>query len=141
MKTQKLLVGTLIAGVAMFFLGWLVYGILLADFMAANMNSCNSRPMEEMVYWAIFLSNLVSGLLLTLVLNWSNSHTMLSGLKIGAFVGLLIGLSLDLGMYSMTTMFLNPMAIFVDVLCSAVMYGVTGAIAAMALGKKAGASA
>ncbi len=141
MKTQKLLVGTLIAGVAMFFLGWLVYGILLADFMAANMNSCNSRPMEEMVYWAIFLSNLVSGLLLTLVLNWSNSHTMLSGLKTGAFVGLLIGLSLDLGMYSMTTMFLNPMAIVVDVLCSAIMYGVVGAIVAMAVGKKAEASA
>lgn len=141
MKTQKLLVGTLAAGVAMFFLGWLIYGILLVDFMAANMNSGNSRPMEEMVFWAIFVSNLVSGLLLTLVLNWSNSLSLVSGFKTGAFVGLLIGLSLDLGMYAMTTMFLNPMAIVVDVLSSALMYGVAGAIVALAVGKKAQASA
>lgn len=135
MKTKKILIGALVGGVAMFFLGWLIYGMLLASFMEANCDNSNARPMEEMIWWAIIASNLIWGLLLAIVLDWAASFTMASGAKIGAVFGLLAGLGFDLGMYSMTTMFSNLTIIIIDSLSYSVMFAVTGALTAWVMGK------
>lgn len=89
MNTQ-FLKGTVFGGIVYFFLGWLVYGILLADFSLNNFNQCMNRPSTEMVWWAIVLSNLVYALFLTLMLKWSEASGWLDGLKTGALFGLLI---------------------------------------------------
>jgi len=135
METKKILIGTLIAGVAMFFLGWLIYGIALAGFMEANCDHSSARPMEEMIWWAMIASNFIWGLLLTLILNWSGSFTASAGAKIGAIVGLLCGLGFDLGMYSMTTIFSSPTVLIVDSLAYVVMFSITGALTALVMSK------
>ena len=135
MKTQRILIGTLIAGTAMFLSGWLIYGILLSGFMGENCNASNARPMEEMVWWAIIASNLVWGLLLTIILDWSGSLTIGSGAKVGAVLGLLTGLGFDLSMYAMTTMFSNFMIIVVDSLCYSLMFALTGLLTVWIMGK------
>ena len=132
---MKILKGTVIGGVAFFFLGWLVWGILLADVMTNLMDTSLNRPDTEMVWWAIILSNLVFAQLLTLILKWSGANGALDGLKIGALIGLLYALTVDLGMYSMTTMIKSVSGIVVDVLVYTVVTAVIGLIIVLTWGK------
>lgn len=73
---MKILKGTLIGGVLFFFMGWLIWGILLSGFMAENTNQAFNRPENEMVWWSLILSNLLLGLLMTLVLKWAGVTTV-----------------------------------------------------------------
>ena len=66
---MKILRGTIFGGISNFLLGWVIYGILLMGFLSANMNQCAARP-DEMIWWALILSNLSAALLLTLFLKW-----------------------------------------------------------------------
>jgi hypothetical protein len=133
MNTNKILVGGIVGGVAFFFLGWLIYGILLAGYMAANGNTCIMRPMDQMIWWALILSNLMWGFLLAVIFNWSKTNGWMEGAKKAAIFGLLIGLSIDLGYYAMSTMYLNMTAIVVDVIASVVMTTIGGAVIAKAM--------
>jgi hypothetical protein len=56
MNTKKILYGGITGGVAFFFLGWLIYGILLN--YEANQNQCAARPMDQFIWPALILSNL-----------------------------------------------------------------------------------
>lgn len=65
----KMLLDSLAAGVASFFIGWLVWGILVHGYYEANMNHFEGydRPMEQMNMLAMVLANLVTGL----IIGWS----------------------------------------------------------------------
>ncbi len=132
---MKILKGTVLGGIAFFLLGWLIYGILLMDFMAANMNSCMNMPEGKMVWWAMILSNLISALLLTLVLKWSGARKILDGLKTGALFGLLYGATIDLGYWSMTTMFKNLGIMLADIGVTTVYWALVGLIIVLLWGK------
>lgn len=131
---MKLLRGTVFGGITFFILGWLVYGILLAGFMAANSNACAARPNNEMVWWAIILSNLILGFLVSLILKWSGAKAIADGFKTGALIGLLIGLYVDLMSYSMTTMF-NFQAMLVDVVVFTCLIAIIGLVIVLTWGK------
>ena len=133
---MKIIRGTVFGGIAFFFLGWLVYGILLMDFMSANLNACANRPEAEMVWWAMILSNLVLALLLTIVLNWSRASGWMDGVKTGALFGFLMGLSMDLSFYSMTTMYNNVSVVIVDVIVYTVMLAIVGMVIVLLWGKE-----
>ena len=139
MKTNKILLGGITGGVTFLLLGWLVYGILLMDYMTANYNQCAMRPMEEMIWWAMILSNLAYGFLLSIVFSWSNTTGMMAGAKVAAIIGLLFAVSIDSGFYAMSSMFSNLTAVFVDIIAYTVMTAIGGAIVAwvMGMGKKA----
>jgi hypothetical protein len=141
MKTQKILAGTLVAGITMFLLGWLIYGVVLVDFMKEYCTNTNARPMDQMIWWALVASNFVSGWFLTLVLYWSGSFTAGAGIKIGAISGFLIGLSFDLSMYSMTTMFQSLLPVLVDVLSYSIISAIASALSAVVMSKVGKASA
>jgi hypothetical protein len=133
---MKILKGTLIGGIVFFLLGWLVYGILLADFMTSNYNQCAYRPMEEMVWWAMILSNLIYAYFLTLILKWTGAQGLLDGLKTGALVGLLFAATIDFSFYAMTTMFYNMGAILVDLIASTAMTAAIGIAIVLLWGKE-----
>jgi len=135
MKSKSVIAGTLVAGVLLFFLGWIIYGILLSDFMAANFNQGINKPTQEMVWWALIVSNLAWGLLTAVVLSWKGRLTAGEGAVTGAVIGMLVVLAFDLGMYSMTTMFSGLTAVGVDVICNGAMFAVAGAVAALVMGK------
>ncbi|MDO8928650.1 MAG: hypothetical protein Q7W54_06655 [Bacteroidota bacterium] len=136
METNKILLGGLAGGVAFFLLGWLIYGILLMDYSMANFNQCNVRPMEDMVWWAMILANLTSGLLFALIFSWSNTTGILNGAKVGGIIGLLFAVSIDLSFYAMTTTFLKASAILVDIVAYTVMSAIAGAVIAWVMGMK-----
>ena len=60
MKITKIVIGGIVGGISFFFLGWLIYGVLLMDFMSEFSNTTFNRPEEEMVWWAMILSNMAS---------------------------------------------------------------------------------
>ncbi|HAQ21440.1 MAG TPA: hypothetical protein DCR40_19750 [Prolixibacteraceae bacterium] len=132
---MKILKGTVIGGIVYFLLGWLVYGILLADFSLANYNQCAMRPMTDMIWWAMIVSNLVYALFLTLVLKWSGASGWMDGLKTGALFGLLFVLAIDLSFYSMTTMFNSVGAMLIDMVVSTVMAAIIGTVIVLVWGK------
>jgi len=138
MKTNKILLGGITGGVTLFLLGWVIYGILLMDYMAANYNQCMNRPMQEMIWWALILSNLALGFLLAAIFSWSNTTGFMSGAKVAGITGILLSASMDFGYYSMTTMYVNPSVIVVDIIVYTIYLAIAGAVVAwvMGMGKK-----
>lgn len=132
---MNILRGTVFGGITFFLLGFLVWGVLLADVMANLVDTSLNRPDDEMIWWAIILSNLVYALLLTLILKWSGAKGIADGLKTGALIGVLYTLAVDLGMYSMTTMIKNLSVIVVDVLAYAVVTALIGLVIVLTWGK------
>ncbi len=133
---MKIIRGTFFGGIAYFLIGWLVWGILLMDFYTANFNQCSGRPEMEMIWWALIVSNLSIALLLTLFLKWSGAKGIVDGLKTGALFGFLYAFTLDLGFYSMTTMFNNFTAIVVDIVVNTLVMAVLGLIIVLTWGKE-----
>lgn len=133
---MKLIRGTIFGGIVFFFLGWLIWGILLTNVMANLMDSTLNRPDDGMIWWAIILSNLIYALLLSLVLKWSGAKSAVDGLKTGALFGLLYALSVDLGMYSMTTMIKSVSGVVVDALMYIVVSALIGLVIVLTWGKK-----
>jgi hypothetical protein len=133
---MKILRGTVFGAIAYFLIGWLVWGILLMDFLSGNMNQCANRPDNGMIWWAIIASNFVLALLLTLVLNWAKAKSITDGLKYGALFGLLYTLSFSLSSWSMTTMYTNIGALLTDTLASTVVMAVIGMVIVLTWGKE-----
>ena len=134
MKTNKILVGGITGGVALFLLGWVIYGILLMDYSTANYNQCMNRPMQEMIWWSMIVSNLALGFLLATIFSWSNTTGFMAGAKTAGIIGLLLSASMDFGYYSMTTMYVNPSVIIVDIIAYTIYLAIAGAIVAWAMG-------
>lgn len=132
---MKILRGTIFGGIAFFFLGWLFWGILLMDFSANNYNPDFYLKDNEMIWWALILSNLTYALLQTLFLKWGKAKKWIDGLKIGILFGGLYALSTDLGIYSMTNILLNVWAIIVDTLAYVVITGLMGIVIVLTWGK------
>ncbi len=134
MKANKIILGGITGGVASFLLGWLVYGVLLLDFWNANFNNCASRPMDEMVWWALILSNFTSGFLLALIFSWSNTKGWLAGAQIAGIVALFMIISYDLGFYAMSTMFNSLNTMIIDIVVGTVFTAIIGAIIGLVMG-------
>jgi len=126
-----------VGGISFFFLGWLIYGVLLMDFMSEFSNTTFNRPEEEMVWWAMILSNMASGFIFSIIFGWLNNKTIIGGVKIAAIIGGLFALSIDLSFYSMTTLYSSFTPIIVDIIAFTIMSAITGGIIAwvMNIGK------
>ena len=130
MQTNKILLGGVAGGVALFLLGWVIYGILLMDYATTNYNQCMNRPNMEMIWWALILSNLAYGVLIAYLFSRTGTTGFIGGAKLGAIIGILLSISIDLGYYSMTTMYNNPSAIVVDIIAYTIYIAITGAVIA-----------
>ncbi len=134
MKTNKILLGGLTAAILFFFLGWIIYGMLLTDFMLNNYDQSLMKAEEDMIWWAMILSNLAGGFLLAFILSWSNAKSFADGAKVGGITGLLMALSIDLSFYSMSNMISNLTAVFVDVIIVAVLWAIVGVAVVWVMG-------
>lgn len=138
MINKKVLIGSVVGGIAYFLLGWVIYGILMKDYCAANFDQTGMRPEAEMVLWAMGLANIAFAMLMSLIFSWSNISNLLSGAKIGGIVGFLTAVSIDFSFYAMTTMYKTWSGLFVDIIVYTIMSAIVGAVIvwAMSLGKK-----
>jgi len=133
---MKIIRGTIFGGIFYFFLGWVVYGMLLMDFFSSGMNQCLQRPMGDMVWWAIILSNLIAALFLTLFLYWSKARGIVEGLLTGALFGFLFAGMINFSFWSMTNMFSSLGMLFADMAVSIAVFALTGMVIVLTWGKK-----
>ena len=126
MTTQRIVLGTVVGGLVLFFLGYLTYGIVFASFFEANAGSASGVNREPFNFVALAIGQLAWGAVLTLILGWSRVSSVAEGVKAGALAGLLFFLGIDLTLYA-TTNISNLTASLVDPILAAVLFGVTGA--------------
>ena len=140
MNTNKFLIGGIIGGIAYFLLGWLVWGMLLMDFMTNNAGTATGvmKAEADMVWWALIVGNLFSGLALSYVLSKAGVASAGAGAATGAVFGLLISAGFDFTMLG-TSNIMTMKGALVDIAASLVVTAIVGAIigAFLGMGKKA----
>jgi hypothetical protein len=131
---NKILIAGIAGGVVFFLLGWLVYGIILMDFMSANSGVPASlhKAMPDML--PLVVANLAWGFLFAIILGrWSTGLNIAEGAIRGAVIGLLVALFIDLTMYATTNMF-NMNCLLVDIIAMTVNGAIGGAVITWILG-------
>lgn len=142
MDTKKLLMGTVVGGIAYFILGFLIYGMALMDTMAAYTNVSCMRADADMIWWAMILGNFGFGGMLTYIfLTSGNVSSFGAGMKTGAVVSLLAAISVDMMMFATTTLNNGLTGIAIDVVASTVIGMLAGGAigAVIGTGNKAAA--
>lgn len=126
----------LAGGIFYFFLGWLVYGILLMNFYTANSTHYDGLNKEMPVMWMLALSNLLMGYFLAFIFDrWARISTLKGGFIGGLSIGLFVSLIYDFSFLSMMNLMNFTLAI-VDILVSSVVIGMVGAVVGWVLGYK-----
>lgn len=134
MDIKKLVVGGIVGGILFFFLGWLLYGMLLMDFMTNNPGVVSGYSKETPDFLYLAIGNLLSGFMMAYIFIKANINTLMGGLIMAAVVGLLMAASYDCVMYA-TTSLVSKKMMLADVLASTAMSAVAGAVVGMLMGK------
>ncbi len=124
---KKCILASLAGGVALFVLGYVFYGLLLADFFA------NGTMSEAPNYVALALGQVAGGALLALVLSWRGAGGPVEAFKAGAGVGVLYSLSMGLSMLGTTDGLVTTTTVIGDAVVMLIMYGVGGMVVAKVL--------
>ncbi len=136
MDSKKFLIGTLAGGITLFLLGYLFYGMALADFFTKNTIAPTGtmKSMNDIIWWALILGNLATGALLTYIfLKQGNISSFGSGASAGAVIGFLMILGVDLVRYS-TENWVGRKGAAADVLVFTVMSAIVGGVIGIVLG-------
>ncbi len=93
---KKVWIAGLAGGVAAFFLGWLIWGILLMDFSEANTTVYEGLFKEQMNMVTIFIGCLLWAFTIAWIYyNFSGRKSVQGGAVTGAILGLLIAAMMD----------------------------------------------
>ena len=139
MDIKRFIIGTVVGGIALYILGYVMFDLAFADFFAANAGSATGVWKDPQVMWAIAVGTLSYAALITLAIGTrAGSTTIVEGLKVGAIVGFLMWFSADMIFYGIWNVE-NLTAASVDPLLELVRGGIGGAVIAAVLGKIAGA--
>jgi hypothetical protein len=132
--TTRLIIATLVGGIVSFFLGWLVFGLLLMNFYTTNLTEYSGLMKEMPNLILIAISCLANAFLLAFIFQrWAGIKTIVKGLLGGMLVTFLIMLSMDLYFIASMNLF-NPTLIIVDIIVNTVIGGIIGGIIAWVLG-------
>jgi uncharacterized membrane protein len=143
MNTSKFLIGGIIGGIVYFFLGWLVWGMLLTDFMQQHTTEAGKAVMrgeEGMIWWAMIVGNLLWGLTLSYVLSKSGVATAGAGATTGAILGLFVSAAINCMLYAQLNAW-DITSVVVDVVANTIVGGIVGGIVGwyFGMGRKAAA--
>ena len=137
MNTNKFIVGGIIGGVVNFLLGWLVWGMLLMNFMKEHTTEVGKAVMrgdENMIWWALIAGNLLWGFVLSYVLNKSGSNSFSSGATTAAVLSLLVAASYNCFIYAFQNTF-DTTSMIVDIIANSIVGGIVGGIIGWYLGR------
>jgi VanZ family protein len=133
--STKALTGGIITGVLAFFIGWLVFGILLMDWYTAHSYAEAKMVMKpEPVIWMIAAANLLFGLMLAYVCHLGNVKTPRQGAMVCGIVSFFMTATFDLYMLSQMKL-IGKQAALVDVAANTVVALVLGAFLGWWLGR------
>jgi hypothetical protein len=133
----KVLVAALVGAIVAFLLGWVIFGMLLMGYMETNMIAHEGlmKGEDEMNLGLLFASNLVLSLLLAYAAHRMGVADLKGGLVLGATLGFLFFLSMDLSFMAMMNFYASPMGAVVDVLANTGWCAGIGAAVGFMLGR------
>ena len=136
MFSKSNLLATLVAGVVMFFLGYLIWGIATAEFFEEH--SLVNVMKEVPNLGLIALGNLFGALMLsTLYSKWARGHHSIGqGFQFGALVGAFVGISMGLIWYA-TSNWMDSTGHIAEAVIDILYYGIVGAVIAFVYQKTA----
>ena len=130
---NRLLKSGLAAGVALFVMGFLIWGFALAGFFEAHVGSATGVMKDPPDFLFIVLASLLQGIFLALVLGWKGVASAGDGMKAGAMLGVLMALGLNTLFFG-TTNLMDMTGSLVDALMVGVQWGIAGAAVGMVSG-------
>ena len=131
----RVLVAAVAGGAALFFLGFLVYGIALDSWMEAQMIRYPGLMFESPNFVTLIASNLVWAILVALVFDrWATIGTFAGGALGGAALSFFIALYHDLMNMSFMNLFTSFTPVLVDVIAFTVIGAIAGGVIGMVLG-------
>ena len=133
MATKQFTMATLAGGITAMIVGFVFYGLLLADFYNANTGSATGVYKEVPIWGALILGQVLYAALLTMIIGWRGDSSAGAGLKTGALIGLVMGLSFSFTFYA-TSNISNLTATLVDPIIVMIQAGITGAVIGAVLG-------
>lgn len=136
MQNNKLLLGGIVGGVAFFFIGWIIYGMLLMNVMAeCSSPAAAAAAKQPMEMWAMVVSNLALGFMFAVIYSkYGTLPSVGTALQHGALIGLLMAASFDFSMYSMMN-FMTLKGVFIDLAAFAVYVSLGSALIVMVMGR------
>jgi hypothetical protein len=115
MDAKRLLAGTIVGGIVLYVLGYLMFEKALGSFYAATAGASTDRG--EVMQWALVLGNLAYAALITYTLgNRGEPLSVGRGATVGAIVGFLLWFTADFILYgsgdvaSLTRTIVDPLA-------------------------------
>ncbi|HJW29796.1 MAG TPA: hypothetical protein VJ508_11220 [Saprospiraceae bacterium] len=135
MNTKSLVAG-LIGGVAFFLLGWLIFGMALANMMASHSNMSCMKPMADMSMPLMVVANLLWGITFGYIFGKAGIAGFSAGATQGAIIAVLIGLTMDLFLYTTTNLYPDFTVAGIDIVANAVVGAIGGGVIGWWLGRK-----
>lgn len=133
----KVITAGVIGGLVSFFLGWVIWGMLLMDTMTQYQNASCMKPESEMNMGLLIVANLIWGFLYAYIFsNWKSELSFKSGLVPGAVMSVMIGLAFDLYTITFTTMSNSYTPIGINFVANAVVGAIIGGAVTWWLGRK-----
>lgn len=133
MNTKTLVTG-IVAGIVAFFAGYLIYGIIMADYFMSAMPSYPGLMKDPEEIWAIGVGSLIWGILLAWSLNAAGVVTAARGATYAATAFFLYALGSCFIVYGQMNMY-PIQGVFVEAVCTAIMMAAAGAVAGWMLGR------
>jgi len=133
MFSKSNLLAGLAGGLAHFFLGYLIYGILTRDFFASHSvasDAMRAEGSEIMLY--IALGALIQGFLMaTLYSKWARGiHSAKGGFEFGALIGIFVGFGIGLLNYGVMNLS-DLTGHLADGVISIIFFGLVGLVIAL----------
>ena len=133
MDIKKLLLGGIAGAVTTFLLGWLLFGMLLMDFMKRHPGAAGNISRAEPEFLYLVIGNLAMGFLFAYLFIKANISSMGSGLVAGGIIGALMSAGYNCIWYATSTA-ISKTGMAADVGASIVMFAISGAVVGMVMG-------
>jgi len=137
MDSKRLVIGTIVGGIALYIVGYIFWAMVFADFFAANSGSASGVMRDSEILWAGVVGALAYAMLLTLSIESQSGSSVMSGAKVGAVVGMLIWMTADFTLYGLQNVN-NLTGTVADTALEFVRGGIVGAVIAATLAKVSG---
>src|SRR5690242_13748404 len=123
----KTLIAGLIGGIVFFLLGFVLYGFVFGKMMEAHSNMSCMRSMEDMNMVLMVVSNLLWGITFAYIFGKANFNSTRTGATQGAIIAVLIGLTIDIFMYTTTTLYPDWTVAGMDIVINIITGAIGGA--------------
>ncbi len=136
MNTNKILIAGIVGGVASFIFGWLIYGMLLANFWNANLVSGVMKEPGAEIMWAVVVASLFLGFFFAVIYGrWAGIKTFKTGAIAGLVIGLLMVGHISFVMYGTANYYANLTSLLVDIVAATAYSGLVGGVVGWMFGR------